>query len=84
MQVPASMYDVYIILNAMRLIYWLSIFFIHSVATVVAAMHRVRSDSTNQMQENILYLSCLVPRLRNPLFRFKNRLLHPDPATLKK
>ena len=36
--------------------YLLAIDLIHSVATVVAAIDRVRSDSTNQMQENILFL----------------------------
>ena len=59
--------------------YLLAIENIHSVATVVAAINRVRSDSTNQMQENILYLCLLVSWIEDPLRIFsKNHNKQPE------
>ena len=52
---------------------------IHSVASVVAAINRVRSDSTNQMQENILYLCLLSSWIEDPLRIFsKNHNKQPE------
>ena len=57
-----------------------SIDLIQSVATMVAAMNRVRSDSTNQMQENILYLCLLGSWIEVPLRIFlKAKNIHFRP-----